>query len=137
MNIQTIYFQFKEFYVPFMTPQSIGFKIFAKIMKGSCVFCFSNCISFNPTSHLNIFIAESSSSDIWGGQWHKTFNVKPAFTTLILLLLFQITKMCQCCGFTFANFFFFLMATNALATSWVSFSNTRIIVSEAAIQRCC
>ena len=35
-----------------MTLQSIGFKFFAKIMKGSCVFCCSNCISFNHTSHL-------------------------------------------------------------------------------------
>ena len=31
-----------------MTLQSIGFKFFAKIMKGSCV----SCSSFNPISHL-------------------------------------------------------------------------------------
>ena len=31
--MQIIYFQFKEFYVPSMTLQSIGFKFFAKIMK--------------------------------------------------------------------------------------------------------
>ena len=31
--------------------QSIGFKLFAKIMKVSCVFCRSNFISFKPTSH--------------------------------------------------------------------------------------
>ena len=31
--MQIIYFQFKEFYVPSMTLQSIGFKCFAKIMK--------------------------------------------------------------------------------------------------------
>ena len=31
-----------------MTLQSIGFKFFSKIMKGSCV----SCISFNPTSLL-------------------------------------------------------------------------------------
>ena len=30
-----------------------GFKFFAKIMKGSCVFCYSSCIGFNPTSYLN------------------------------------------------------------------------------------
>ena len=47
-------FQFTEFYVFFMTLQSIGFKFFAKIMKGSCVFCCSSCVSFNPTSHLDI-----------------------------------------------------------------------------------
>ena len=52
MNTEIICFQFKEFYEPFMTLQSIGFKFFAKIMKGSCVFCGSSCISFNPTSHL-------------------------------------------------------------------------------------
>ena len=32
------YFQFKEFYVPFIALQSIGFKFFAEIMTGSCVF---------------------------------------------------------------------------------------------------
>ena len=52
MNTQIIYFQFKDFHVPFMTLQSIGFKLFAKIMKVSCVFCCSSCINFNPTSHL-------------------------------------------------------------------------------------
>ena len=36
--MQIIYFQFKEFYVPFMTLQSIGFNFCAKIMEGSCVF---------------------------------------------------------------------------------------------------
>ena len=51
--MQIVNFQFKDFYVPFMTLQSIGFKFFAKIMKGSCVFYCSSCISFNPTSHLN------------------------------------------------------------------------------------
>ena len=40
-----------------MTLQSIGFKFFAKIMKGSYVFCCSSCISFNPTSHLNLQFA--------------------------------------------------------------------------------
>ena len=47
-----IYFQFKDFDVPFITLQSIGLKCFAKVMKGSCVFYCSSCISFNPTSHL-------------------------------------------------------------------------------------
>ena len=52
LNTQIIYFQFKDFHVPFMTLLSIAFKFFAKIMRGGCVFCCSNCISFNPTSHL-------------------------------------------------------------------------------------
>ena len=47
-------FQFKDFYVPFMNLQSIGFTFFAKIMKGSWVFCCSSSISFNPPSHVNI-----------------------------------------------------------------------------------
>ena len=74
-----------------------------------------------------IFSKQHSSSEIWDCQWHKTFNVTPVFTALILLLLFQIIKICQCCGFIFRNFFFFLMATNAFVTSWVKLSNTRII----------
>ena len=51
----------------------------------------------------------------------KTLSVIPVFTTLILLLLFQIIKIRQCCGFTFTNFFNFLTATNALTTSGVIF----------------
>ena len=50
----------------------------------------------------------------------KTLSVIPVFATLILLLLFQIIKIRQCCGFTFTNFFCFLLATNALMTSWVT-----------------
>ena len=52
----------------------------------------------------------------------KSFSVTPVFTTLILLPLFLIIKTPQCCGFTFINFFFFLLATNVLVTSWVTFS---------------
>ena len=37
-----------------MTLRSIYFKIFAKILRKSCVFCCSSCISFNPTSYLNV-----------------------------------------------------------------------------------
>ena len=51
----------------------------------------------------------------------KTLSVIPVFTTLILLLLFQIIQIRQCCGFTFTNFFNFLTATNALTTSGVIF----------------
>ena len=80
----------------------------------------------NLFQKLNIFKTEHSSSEIWDCQWHKTFKVTPVFTALILLLLFQIIEIRKCCGFTFTNFFFFLMATDALATSWVTFSNTRI-----------
>ena len=52
----------------------------------------------------------------------KTFSLIPIFTTLILLLLFQIIKIHQCCGFTFTNFLCFLMATNALTTTFFFFS---------------
>ena len=55
MNTQIIYFKFKDFYVPFIALQSIGFRFFAKIMRGSCVFCCSSCISFNLTSYLKHF----------------------------------------------------------------------------------
>ena len=56
-------------YVPFMTLQSIGFEFFVKIMKGSCVFCCSSCISFNPTSHLN-------SNDFWKFMLHFNMSCK-------------------------------------------------------------
>ena len=71
-----------------------------------------------------VFSKEQSSSEIWNCQWHKTFSVTPVFTVLISWLIFQIIKIRQCCGFTFTNFLFFLTATNALATSWATFSNT-------------
>ena len=51
----------------------------------------------------------------------KTLSVIPVSTVLILLLLFQFIKICQCCGFTFSNFFCFFTATNALTTSSVTF----------------
>ena len=50
-----VYFQFKDFYVNFYDPAEYWF--FAKIMRGSCGFCCSSCISFKPTSHLNPFHA--------------------------------------------------------------------------------
>ena len=53
-------------------------------------------------------------------------SVTPVFTALILLHFFQIIKILHCCGFTFTICFLFLMATNALAASWVTFLNTRI-----------
>ena len=71
-----------------------------------------------------VFSKQHSSSEIWNCQWHKTFSVTPVFTVLISWLIFQIIKIRQCCGFTFTNFLFFLTATNALATSWATFSNT-------------
>ena len=75
---------------------------------------------------LSVFKTECSNSEIWNCQWHKTCSIIQVFTTLIFLLIFQIIKIGQCCGFTLFNFFFFLTATNV--TSWVTFSNTRIIV---------
>ena len=77
---------------------------------------------------LSIFKTERSSTDIWDCQWHKTSSVTPVSITLILLVLFQIIKIRRCCGFNFTNFIFFLTATNALVTSWVTFRNTRIIL---------
>ena len=71
---------------------------------------------------------QCSNFEIWDCQWLKTLNVTPSFTALILLLLFQFIKICLCYGFTFTNFFFFLTATNVLATSWLTFSDTRITV---------
>ena len=66
------YFQFKDFYAAFMILQSIGFKFFAKIMKRSCVFYCSSCISFKTTSHLkvnkSVYIAKSRQ------RYHKTLN---------------------------------------------------------------
>ena len=44
-------------------------------------------------------------------------SVTPVFTVWILLLFFQVIKIRQCFGFPFTIFFFFLMATNALAAS--------------------
>ena len=44
-----------------MTLQRIVFKFFAKLMRGSCVFCCLSHISLNPKSHLNnyfMFIAK-------------------------------------------------------------------------------
>ena len=76
-------------------------------------FCYHkrHSIIQNLFQKLSIFKTESSSSEIWDCQWHKIFSETPAFTALIFLLLFQIIKICQCCGFTFTNFFIFLMAT--------------------------
>ena len=56
----------------------------------------------------------------------KICSVIPVFTVLFLLLFFQIIEIRQCCGFTFTIFFCFLTATNALTTSWVTFSNTSV-----------
>ena len=57
--------------------------------------------------------------DIKLSVWHK-FSPPWCFC-----LFFQIFQIDQFCGFTLTNFF---TATNAVATSWVTFSNTRIIV---------
>ena len=62
----------------------------------------------NLFQKLSIFKTECSSPKFWDCQWHKTFSVTPVFTALILFHLFQIIKICQCCGFTFTIFSFFL-----------------------------
>ena len=88
--MQIIYFLFKEFYVPLMTLQSIGFKFFAKIMKGSCVFCCSSCISFNSTSHLKcgwvIIIQVNSNSMIMHWQGEKTASMEIYYANSSALL---------------------------------------------------
>ena len=38
MNTEIIYLEFKDFHVPFLNLQGIGFNFFAKIMRGSCFF---------------------------------------------------------------------------------------------------
>ena len=48
-----------------MTLQSIDFNFFTKIMRGSCVFCYSNCIGFNLTSNLkNLLLFEICQREI-------------------------------------------------------------------------
>ena len=95
----------------------------------SFLFCYHkrHSIIQNLFQKLNIFKTECSSSKIWDCQWHKTFSVTPVFNALILFL-FQIIKKYQCCGFTFTDFFLLPPTTKALATSWVTFSQTRILV---------
>ena len=43
-----------------MILQSTGVDFFAKIIKGSYVFCCPSCISFNPTSYLNPNLGEGA-----------------------------------------------------------------------------
>ena len=45
-------FLVQRFFSTFYDPAENAFKFFAKITKGSCAFCCSSCISFNPTGHL-------------------------------------------------------------------------------------
>ena len=40
LNAQIIYFQVKDFHIPFITRQRISFKFFAKIMRGVVFFVF-------------------------------------------------------------------------------------------------
>ena len=79
----------------------------------------------NLFQKLSIFKTECSSSEIWDCQWHKTV-CNTSFLLPWSCCFFQIIKICQFCGFSFTNFFLFLMTTNALAASWGSFLNTRI-----------
>ena len=55
MNAQIIYFQSQVIHLPFMFLKSTGSKFSAKIIGGNYVFCCSSHISFNPTSHLNVY----------------------------------------------------------------------------------
>ena len=73
----------------------------------------------------NLF--QKLNSEIWDFQWQNfECNSNTSFYRLDLAASFQIIKIGQCCGFTFTNFFCFLTATNALMTSWVTFSNTSV-----------
>ena len=84
--------------------------------------CLITC--FFTTSFIqNLF--QKLNSEIWDFQW-QNLSVIPVFTALILLILFQIIRIRQSCGFTFTTFFCFLTASNALTTSWVTFSNTSV-----------
>ena len=90
MNTQIIYFQFRDFHVPFTTLQSISFKFFAKIIRGSCVFCYSSCISFNPTNHFNcnfgwlLYILVNSSHDPRKNTlWRQQSDFSPISISLI------------------------------------------------------
>ena len=99
------------------------------ITKGiNIFFCYQNRHIQNLFQKLSISKIQCSSFEIWDCQWLKTSSVTPGFTALILLLLFQFIKICLCYGFTFTNFFIFLTATNVLATSWLTFSDTRTTV---------
>ena len=104
--------------------------------------CHKKCIIIqNLFQTLSIFKIELTCTKIMqvGGsktiiRSEFTYELKvKIFSTLILLLLFQLIKICQCCGFTITNYFFFLTATNARVTSQITFSNTRIIFSYVLI----
>ena len=78
----------------------------------------------NLFQKLNISKTEHTSSEMWDCQWHKTFTLKPVFTTLIwLLLLYKNVNVV-----VLLLLIFLLVTTIALATSWVTFLQTRIIV---------
>ena len=99
------------------------------IIKGiNIFFCYQNRHIKNLFQKLSISKIQCSSFEIWDCQWLKTLSLTPGFTALILLLLFQFIKICLCYRFTFTHFFFFLTATSVLASSWLTFSNTRITV---------
>ena len=53
-----------------MTLQSVGFTFFAKITKGSCVFCCSSFITFNPTSHLK----NENLAKVFSGEFCEIFE---------------------------------------------------------------
>ena len=87
MNTRIIYFQIKDFHVPFSTLQSITLKYFAKIMRESCFFCCSSCISFNPTSHLKM-----KSMLLLNTKNLVFLNTKNAFFPIQKMYCFQIRR---------------------------------------------
>ena len=78
----------------------------------------------NLFQKLSIFKTERNSSEIWDCQWHKTFCTN-SFYSLDLVAFFSNYQNMSMLWFHL-NFFLFLTVTNALAASWVTFSNTRI-----------
>ena len=79
----------------------------------------------NLFQKLKIFKTECSSSEIGDYQWHKTF-CNTSFYRLDLVFFFKLSKYVNVVISLSLIFSFFHMATNALAASWVTFSNTRI-----------
>ena len=93
MNTEIIYFQFKDFYVPFINLESIGFKFFAKIMKANCVFYCSSCTSFNPKSHLKkIILSNKGILKMW--RW-RNLTLEGEIITYITLALSKVIFLAQ------------------------------------------
>ena len=77
-----------------MTLKSTGFKSFAEMIRGSYVFFCSNCISFNPTSHLKTVFGDGVTVKFWAGKCHVLAMKKLSIPrTELLLCLFLANLM--------------------------------------------